>query len=371
MHLYREVMCISPIRIRNPNYGHQPTGLYRMKDCVSQFINVPCGHCSECVAVRQMSIVQRVQMEELENHIFFCTLTYNDKALPVVTTSTGYDIRYADVSDVQKMIKRIRRHNLFGRDFRYFGVSELGKVRSRPHFHLLFFLPKLDSDDFNECLNLESCLFDVVRSEWRRNLGSTRKPIWLPCFDFVRRYSHGRLKSTFDLHYVNPRSNSGDTSDVAFYVTKYMMKHSDRAERLQQALKLNLSEEEYDSIWKLVKPRWFASLKFGYNNSEKVRSYIRSCIDSSLQVDDSPKFYNPIDGSSFPLSRYYLNHGDFYHVEDALRFNEKKGIVDNVVIDDRHISEKLRSMEKHKFNLKRVSDHDESYLFDDLIYGNC
>ena len=135
-------MCVSPIRIRNPNYHNKSGLISALADTSSMYINVPCGHCSECVAVRQMGIIQRVQMEELTNHIFFCTLTYSNEAMPVISTSTGYDIRYADISDVQKMIKRLRKHNAFGRSFRYFCVSELGSVRGRPHFHLLFFIPR-------------------------------------------------------------------------------------------------------------------------------------------------------------------------------------------------------------------------------------
>lgn len=125
-------MCISPVRIRNPNYGINNEGT-RYKDTVSAFINVPCGHCSECVAIRQMSYVQRLQLESKKNHLFFCTLTYNNESLPSVLTSSGYSIRYADVADVQKMIKRLRKSNVFGRPFRYFGVSELGSSRGRPH----------------------------------------------------------------------------------------------------------------------------------------------------------------------------------------------------------------------------------------------
>lgn len=360
-------MCISPIRIRNPNYGNKSKLISKLADTSSLFINVPCGHCSECIAVRQMSIIQRVQMEELENHIFFCTLTYNDDAMPVISTSTGYDIRYADISDVQKMIKRLRKSNSFGRKFRYFGVSELGHERGRPHFHLLFFLPKLDSDTFNDCLNLESVLFDAVKFEWRRNLGSTRKPIWQPCFTYVSRIRNGRVKSTFDLHYVNPRSSDGGSADVGFYVTKYMLKPSDRANRLQSALRLNLDPDEYDRIWSIVKCKWFSSLKFGYNDSALVRDYIRKCVIDSRFYDDSPKFYNPVDGSSFPLSRYYLNRSDFYSVDDALFFNAKKGIEDNVVIDDRSVSEKLVSIERLKKCLSIVDSNDESYVFDDLF----
>lgn len=125
-------MCISPIRIKNPNLGlFGPNAQF--KDTISHYINVPCGVCPQCVANRQMQYVQRLQMEELVNHLFMCSLTYNNESMPVVTTSTGYDIRYADVSDVQKMFKRLRKRNAFGRPFRYFGVSELGTKKGRPH----------------------------------------------------------------------------------------------------------------------------------------------------------------------------------------------------------------------------------------------
>lgn len=125
-------MCVSPIRIKNPNLGLTGPNA-QFKDTTSQMIDVPCGVCAECVAARQMQYVQRLQMEELVNHFFFCTLTYNDEMMPRVTTSTGYDIRFADVSDVQNMFKRLRKRDAFGRPFRYFAVSELGKKRGRPH----------------------------------------------------------------------------------------------------------------------------------------------------------------------------------------------------------------------------------------------
>lgn len=125
-------MCLSPVKIRNPNLGMTGPNA-QFKDCVSRYIEVPCGVCAQCVANRQLQFVQRLQMEELVNHLFFCTLTYNNESLPSLVTSTGYTIRYADVSDVQKMFKRLRKRNAFGRPFRYFGVSEFGSELGRPH----------------------------------------------------------------------------------------------------------------------------------------------------------------------------------------------------------------------------------------------
>lgn len=97
-------------------------------------LRVPCGHCPECIANKQMQLVQRVQMESLSNYIFFATLTYNKDSLPHVLTSTGYDIPFADIRDLQNCFKRLRKSNAFTRSFRYFAVSELGSKKGRPHF---------------------------------------------------------------------------------------------------------------------------------------------------------------------------------------------------------------------------------------------
>lgn len=358
-------MCISPIRIRNPNYKSKLPYSF-LKDTSSLYLNVPCGVCPQCVAFRQMSIVQRVQMEGLENYIFFSTLTYNDESIPKITTSSGYTLKYADVSDVQKMVKRLRKSNAFGRPFRYFAVSELGGSRGRPHFHILWLIPKYEGDDYCDILNLEKLLFDKVLLEWRRNYGSNRKPVYRPLCTYIRKFVRGKLRCTYDLHYVRPNLDS-DESTVAFYVTKYMIKPSDRVVKLQRALHLNLDEDEYNDIWSLIRPRWFSSLRFGRNQS--ADDYIRSCISRSKSVSDFPKFYSPSDGSSFPLAHYYKTFGDLYSMADHLDFFYNSDMsADNVVYQD---VEALRSVDRviNQFN-KRVDvvdEHDESEIFNELF----
>lgn len=366
------VMCISPVRIRNPNYGIHNKGT-EFKDTVSAFINVPCGHCCECVAIRQMSYVQRIQLEAKKNHLFFSTLTYNDESLPTIEVN-GRCIRYADVSDVQKMVKRLRKSKVFGRPFRYLAVSELGSKRGRPHFHILWLLPKFKDDTYNDMLNLEGTLYRSILHEWRRNYGSCRKPVYRPLCTPIRKWIGGKLKTNYDTHYVNPSLTNEGTSNVAFYVTKYMMKPSDREIKLQQALHLNLDEYEYEKIWSKIRPRTFNSLGLGLNGEltpfgvepdPDLVSYVRSCVELSKENDVSPKFYVPETGASFPLSRYFKTKAFCYNYDDAKYFAQFLP-EDNVILDDDHISEKIVRQDQFNQRKRLVDDHDQSDIFEFL-----
>lgn len=317
-------MCISPVLIDNPYFRKDPSKKYnRFKDCTSKKIPVPCGQCFECISNKQMQLVQRIQMETLSHHLFFCTLTYNNESLPKLTTSSGYTYAYADVHDLQNMFKRIRKYNLFGRPFKYFAVSERGSDRSRPHFHIIFMVDKFQDDNWLDILNLEKILFDVVLSQWSRNIGSFKYPKYQQCCTLFRKFINGKLSSNYDLHYI--QNNGGDScASVAFYVLKYMLKPSNKEQRIQQALKLNLPQNEYEEVWKKVKSRHIASHNFGDPCNPDVVSYIRSGIEQSKNDKDRPfaKFYNIDTGQSFPLARYYKSKGHIYHLSDAQAFYE-------------------------------------------------
>lgn len=377
-------MCISPTLIKNPNYGYK--GRYSfMKDCASRYIKVPCGVCSECVHNKQLGLVQRCICESMSGYPFFCTLTYNNESLPVVSCSDGRDIRFADFSDVVNMIKRLRKSDVFGRPFRYLAVSELGSKRGRPHFHLLFFIKKYPDDTIYTPLQLESLLFKSVLFEWRRNYGSTRKPDYRPLCTFIQKFQSGKIKSTYDLHYVCPSPLNGSSSDVPFYVTKYMLKPSNKAIRLQQALKLNLPEDEYNSIWSLIKPRWISSLNFGfgvYGLQPKGMSYsdrlsllsetdsfrlVRDSIVRSGISSDFPAFYDPDSGKPLPLSRYWRTFGNLFTEQDALTFFYKNPhqSEDNVTIDERSMTSKFLAEESHDRQLRLISSHEENF---DLLF---
>lgn len=306
-----------------------------------------------------MSLCQRVMMESISNYVFFATLTYNNESLPSVTTSTGYDITYADWSDVQLMFKRLRSSNSFTRPFRYVCVSELGSKRGRPHFHLLLFIPKYESDDKLTPLILEPIVRESLFKEWRRNYGSRRKPIWKPLCTYHERYIGSRIFKNFDCHYVVPSVDDDGVSSVAFYVIKYMLKRSDREIRLQQALRLNLSDDEYNDIWSLVHSRVDTSLYFGLNPDSdgnpdpKILDYLHECISRS---SDFAKFFTLSDGKSFPLAKYYKSRGYIYSFDDAMRFKELSETCDTdnfVEYDAKSYSQLIKSVRDYE---KKISD---------------
>lgn len=361
-------MCVSPVLIKNPNYRSKVDIIKKTTDTENQYIKVPCNHCSECVLARQNQLVDRCRCLALDHYIFFCTLTYNSQSLPHLVTSTGFNIPYADISDVQKMMKRIRKANLFGRSFLYFFCSERGKEKSRPHFHGLIFIPKFKDDDKLYPAQLEASVRGVLFKEWRRNYGSTRNPIWKPLFTYRSKYVAGKRFSNFDCHYVVPHSTEKGSDDVAFYVSKYVLKSSSKENALQQALRLNLvnvnddgslDEEEYLNVWKIVKSRCFFSKGFGASTDFEI-SHIHYCIDLSKDHPDGLKFFHA-DGSSSPLPRYYRK---FLSPDDCIESVVARG--GPLTIDDRPYDLKDRSIEKGKKILQKVSDRDISEFYNNV-----
>lgn len=353
-------MCISPITISNPNYGKKG-GLNFLKDTISKTIRVPCGTCPECIHTKQNYLVQRFQMEGLKNEFFFCTLTYND-LLPSVKVN-GYDICYADLSDVVKMIKRLRKDNAFGVPFRYFAVSELGSKNGRPHFHIIFIVSKSYVPDYNHALSLEAVMFTKVLSYWSRNYGTRKNPVYVPLCDYKTAYRNGRLHSNYDLHFVN-RSFGSDVLDVSYYVLKYMLKPSDRARRLYSALKLNVDEKEFPKLWNKIKPRYFKSLDFGLSKDSDVQRYIKGCVSRSKSISDFPLFFDAIQSKSFPLSRFYKSNGDLFSVSDALDFYYKSN--DDVYIDDRTPSEFDSILESFSRQRRSVVNNSQDVYLDSV-----
>ena len=245
-------MCNNPVTIRNPYFGQgSSVPLHPSLTFSTPTIEVPCRTCSECLSSRRSMLTQRMVFESLTSYVYMVTLTYDDDHLPLasVRDSDGTEVKipYSDYDDIQLLVKRLRAHGLpDNRGFRYFVTSEFGSKRSRPHFHMLLFVARLNSDTPQVLQDLTVFLYDTVRKLYARNVGTRRSPIYEPLFTYrTRRMSNGKVYSTYDLHLLTDekfyRSGSFDyeaymseTQDVSLalaYVSKYLHKACDESIR--------------------------------------------------------------------------------------------------------------------------------------------
>lgn len=313
-------MCLAPILIKNVNYGNT-SKLSKYKDTTSQFIPVPCGRCSVCLSLKQQYIVQRVQMESLSHDLYFGTLTYNNEMLRRHKVGE-FSIAYADVTDWQKMIKMIRKHEDLPA-FKYMLVSEYGGKRHRPHFHFILSFPKDDTQTLADRLSFEIKLHSIFLKYWRRNLGTNWRPIW---FDLCT-YQCNRKSRNFDLHYLDPAGSSNGLDDVAFYVSKYCLKFDKWVDKFKSKLFFNLSENDYKDTLKLFLPKRLISKGFGSITDSKVLAHLNKGIDLALADRNAmyPYFISPVNGNTFPLSPYYASK--LLRFSDMEVFNSRKPLL--------------------------------------------
>lgn len=346
-------MCLCPNKIKNPYYRYSGPLAY-MHDCTSQYMYIPCGTCSECIAVKQMYLVQRVQLEAIDSFLFFSTLTYDNKHLPSIGTSQGISIDYADVHHLQLLFDRLEKNNSFGRPFRYLAVSERGSTKARPHFHILWFLPKYQNEDYIDGLSLQKKLYDSIKSFWAENVGTKKHPIYEPRFTFRQKWRDGKLFTNYDTHFVQPSLTKDGISSVAFYVCKYMLKPSDKESRLQRALRLNYDSEEYETLWNIVKSRSIRSASFGLGfkdfNRSKIIEHLKKGINLSRGKSPYPLYFSPDSNKTFPLCPYYRGKGDIFTFKDWHDFH---------MFDDSRIIDYDKTMTQVSngiSNIKRIRD---------------
>lgn len=335
-------MCISPILIPNTNRRNATIdrSKYRrplragdpmsLKDCTSQYIPVPCGHCCECVQKKQNDTVQRTVVESLNSYLYFLTLTYDNAHLPTMVSSTGELFSYASVDDIQKCFKRVRKY--FHVPFRYYAASERGSKKHRPHWHVLLFVEKKPTDNEYTKYGYEKVLYELFRKFWSINIGTRKNPEYEPLYTYRESYKKGMRRCTFDLHLVEPRPGD-EMENVAFYVSKYAVKYNDW--KLNIKLKNNYSAREAHRIYNMVKCRSLRSISYGTGFDSSVsNSYVRECIDRS-KVDnlDYPMFFYK-NGNKYSLSSYLRKK--YMTMNDALHwyFNSSESDIDSIVYHD-------------------------------------
>lgn len=113
-------------------------------------ISVPCGKCAACAIRKRKDMTTRLTHEaSVHDKCCFLTLTYDDDHVPV--NNGDYTLV---VSDVQRFMKRLRRHLEYiphgkqsvgkvrdhvDHPIRYYVVGEYGTHTHRPHYHVIIF----------------------------------------------------------------------------------------------------------------------------------------------------------------------------------------------------------------------------------------
>lgn len=326
-------MCMAPIMIDNPNYNSpvRDPVYHIIHPTKSKKIAVPCGRCASCIHLKQVYLIQRVQMEAINHDLFYGTLTYNQESLPIAEIG-DFRFAYPDFSDWQKMIKMVRKDYDF--TFKYMLVTEYGGKKHRPHFHFILSFPK-SGNSMAEKVSKAYQLFSIFLKYWRRNYGSTRSPIWKPLCTYVRKRIYGKEYYNYDLHYLDPYSSKDGIDGVSFYVTKYILKYDDWIDKFKSKLFFNLELKDYKIAWDLFRPRLLLSKGFGSPDDSDVRNHIKKGIDFAIAQPGNrfPFFISLQNGSTYPLSPYYSKK--FLTIQDKIEFSLRcRDFEDDLSISD-------------------------------------
>lgn len=127
-----------------------------------QRLEIPCGKCLGCVAMRaQTWAIRAVHEAKSHKHNLFLTLTYDDEHLP-----DGGQLRPRDLT---LFFKRVRKA---GYNVRYMACGEYGEQTLRPHYHAAVFGWNIPRDSYS--LGRGGYTSPTIRLHWTTELRDTR-----------------------------------------------------------------------------------------------------------------------------------------------------------------------------------------------------
>ena len=294
-------MCSSPISIDNPlygktNYATELGGVVRIPThlhSIEKTIEVPCGKCAECRSSYFSAILQRALVESRTSYMYFVTLTYDDKHIPSIILPNNERVFYSDYSDIQNLFKRIRRNNIFDRDFRYLCALEYGDRNCRPHFHLLLYLAKKETDDKQTPYHLERLIFDNLRKYYALNVGTRKQPKYEPLFTFAVRYTTKGIKSNYFVKYVEPTTTNeaykSEDNEAFLKTIRYLIGYVNKGSAFDSTIKKYLEDVNDDIVRRklssILRSKLIYSKGFGCGFVNGHKSYLpRISVKSSFST---------------------------------------------------------------------------------------
>lgn len=362
-------MCLHKITIKNPYFKMGRFKHGRFFNTKDSYIQVPCGQCQQCVAMRQGFFLQRVQMESLRSHLYYFTLTYNRESLKYVHEGE-YHLPYPYLPDIQLLFQRLRNA---GHKFRFTYVTEYGKDRHRPHFHGILAVDKSEG----HWLDVERKFYKLLFHEWRRNVATTvnkkgdiipntRCPDWRPLFTPIYDY-RGRCK-TFDFHYIEPIKNHDN--DVSYYVSKYITKYDPWIRKLLQKIALDPNIENPSKLISILRPRCNSSKDFGDWKDSQIKAYIDKCASRDT-LFRWPQYFDIYTGKQMPMSPYYGQHTSYASVYHAMKrleasiYDDSTNFDNNMTLLDIQIL--IDSVDRYDDDFFSIQNYIYNRLNDDFL----
>lgn len=119
--------CSKPVTIGRFVYDYKHGGR------IKRYFLVPCGHCLDCLKVRQQQYAFRAEWQALDPRsltILFCTFTYAPEYLPADNELSK--------DEMQRYIRRLRK-SLPDVSVKYMICGEYGEKYGRAHYHAILY----------------------------------------------------------------------------------------------------------------------------------------------------------------------------------------------------------------------------------------
>lgn len=314
-------MCISPVKIHNRFFNTQhlrsefgdvvevSKHLYSHRE----FIYVPCGQCAECRSSYIQSLYQRALVESFSSYVYFITLTYDNNHIPCIVLPSGRKVFYSDYTHISSMFDRFRKN--FDREYRYLCVNEYGDTNNRPHFHILLFVAKKDTDDNCTPLFYESFIRCNLGKYFSINVGTRKAPKYERLYTFSYRFVGGILYTNYFVKYIDPKTtntvNTSDNSSIMSKTIRYLISYVNKGSKLEKLIS--------DEIYVI--------------EDEKLKSKLKNCLSCRVRYSkgfgsgfsDGKKVTLPIISERMSLLDYtYKSIVDKYDSLEQLFVDDPK-----------------------------------------------
>lgn len=241
-------------------YNNTLTERLVASSCIKPFVNdkglvCRCGQCYACKQIDRLNWSFRLNEETNSDYVFAkfgCTLTYDNRHLPILNTKThkvkrlnqpdGYDLNCLPsyklpvlfTQDRQNFIKALRNRidyrfeNVF---VRFFCSAEYGGANDRPHFHFALWFCKIDPK--------KPVLFVLKRDQRKNILASVKIDPAMSEVSFaavVKKWIQGSehyfVDGESDRHPINPSSRCEHIKPDLWPFAEARLKYNPKYDRL-------------------------------------------------------------------------------------------------------------------------------------------